>query len=178
MTALLPLIRTMIEGLDGDGLLQQQMGGTLYTFAYEAPDDQAFPFITVEPISMLDWSAGNFDGDDIQMRVHATFKRGGPADNTGYTDVAKACERIRSVLAGRDGFNLAESPMEGASLTLDFTTGPIRVEPSTDRRLVMFRYQGTEIIPGLLDAAEGGGGASSNSITGVVTFRALIGPAN
>jgi hypothetical protein len=178
MQSLFPLIKTVVNALAEDGMLASYLGGTSNVFAMQAPETQAYPFITVSPVSAIDWSAGNFDGDDIQFRVAAHFKRGGPNDNTGLLDVSQACERIRDVLTHRDGFNLEQSPSEGESLVLDALSGPVRINTATDKRLVSCRYVSGNIIPGLNDDAEGGSVSVPASISGVLTFRALISPAN
>lgn len=178
MSSVAPLIRTCIEALDGDALLQQQLGTTSFTFAYEAPDDTAFPFLTIEPTAVTAFAAADFDGDDVQFRVYTHFKRGGPSDSTGYLDVMKANARVRAILEHRAGFNLPDNPTSLETLTLDMITGPVVETRGADARLVLLRYVGSEIISGLMDDAEAGGGAASNTISGVVTFRALISPAN
>jgi len=177
MKALLPLIESMISRLEGDGLLATYMGGTATAYAWEAPDNQAMPYITISPISMTDWSAGSFDGDDVLLQVAAHFERGKASSAHGIQDVSKAAERIRDILANADGFDLNESPSEGESLVMDFLTGPMRVEGSTDKRLVLCRYVSGAIIPGLNDAARTQSrNFSHGSISGVSTFRALVSP--
>ncbi len=178
MKGTLPLITTVIDALNNDALLKGYMGGSVDAYAYEAPPNQAFPFITVEIVSSADWSAQDFDGDDIQFQVSAHFERGKAASSNGIDDVAKAMEQIREALSHRSGFDLEESPSEGASLSLDPLTGPVRVDTATDKRLVLCRYQSGQIIPGLIDSTATGQASRFQSISGVVTFRALISPSN
>jgi len=166
MRALLPLFKTIIAALESDGLLAIHMGGTTKAYSLEAGHRASYPYLIVEPVSMVDWSAGDFDGDDIQFQVSAEFKRGEGASQRGILDVGKAVERIRDVLANRDGFDLDESPAEGESLVTDFETGPMMNRSSTGLRLVMCRYTSGVIVPSP-DGAH---------ISGVVTFRAFIGP--
>ena len=177
MKSLLPLIKTVIAALEADALLDTYMGGDALAFPLEAPDNQALPYITISPIAMTDFSAKDFDGDDIQFQVAAHFERGKAASSNGLTDVGKACERIRDILAHSDGFALDESPSEGETLALDLLTGPNRVSTATSTQLVMCRYISGAIIPGLNDASNGAG-SGYQSISGVVRFRALMSPAN
>lgn len=173
-------METVRAALTGDGLLSGCMGGTTNVFTLDAPDNQSLPYITLSFIAATDWSAADFDGDEIQFQVAAHFERGKSDSATGALDVAKAIERVRGVLTHRDGFDLSESPSEGESLTLDFITGPI-LSGSTSKRLVMCRYVSAAIIPGLNDDPAGGvvlARARGQSISGVVTFRALISPSN
>jgi|GEM_PF-4990004 len=182
MKALLPLTKTLIAALEGDGLLDTYFGGDALAFAYGVPETQSMPYMTVQIITVLDWSAQDFDGDEIVFRIGAHFERGKAASSNGVTDVGKACERIRDVLTHRDGFNLDESPSEGETLSLDILTGPIRKSTATALRLVQCRYETGNIILGLNDESGIGGGRASitgpQSISGVSTFRAFIGPAN
>lgn len=182
MSSVAPLIRTCIEALDSDAILQEQLGVSNFTFAYEAPDDQAFPFLTIEPTAVTPFAAADFDGDDVQFRVYSHFKRGGPTDSTGYLDVMKANARVRAILQHRAGFDLPDNPTSLETLTLDMITGPVRETRGADARLVLLRYVGSEIISGLMDRSEtpgqSAGVSASNTISGVVTFRALISPAN
>lgn len=166
MRALLPLIRTIVDALEADALLAGFMGGTTNAYAIEASHTASYPYLIVEPVSMVDWSAGDFDGDDVQFQVSAEFIRGEGAAMRGILDVGKAVERIRDVIANRDGFDLLESPAEGESLVMDFETGPMMNRDSTGLRLVMCRYTSGAIVPSP-DGAH---------ISGVATFRAFIGP--
>ena len=178
MKGLQPLLKTVLAALNADGLLDTYMGGTAYAFSVEAPHTQALPYITVNTVSIADWSAGSFDGDEIQFQVAAHFRRGRDGDGTGVQDVAKACERIRDILTHRDGFTLDESPSEGESLTINPITGPV-LSGDTGLRLLMCRYVSGVIVPGLNDDPSGNivlGKARGQSISGVVTFRAIISP--
>ena len=177
----LPLLETVRAALTGDGLLAGFMGGTANVFTLDAPDNQSLPYVTLSFVSATDWSAADFDGDEIQFQVAAHFDRGKSGSATGALDVSKAIERIRDVLTHRDGFDLNASPAEGETVSLDFLTGPMRVAPAADKRLVSCRYVSAAIIPGLNDDPAGGvvlGKARGQSISGVVTFRALISPSN
>tara|TARA_R100000951_G_scaffold47003_2_gene40215 strand:+ start:1913 stop:2461 length:549 start_codon:yes stop_codon:yes gene_type:complete len=182
MKAILPLTKTLIAALEADGLLDTYMGGSALAFAYGVPETQTMPYLTIQIITSLDWSAQDFDGDEIVFRVAAHFERGKAASDNGVTDVGKACERIRDILAHRDGFKLDESPSEGETLSLDLLTGPTRKSTATDLQLVQCRYETGNIILGLNDESGTGGGRASitgpQSISGVLTFRAFIGPAN
>lgn len=182
MSSVAPLIRTCIAALDGDAILQQQLGVTNYTYAYEAPDDTAFPFLTIEPVAITPFAAADFDGDDVQFRVYSNFKRGGDGDSTGMLDALQANARVRAVLEHRAGFNLPDNPTSLETLTLDMITGPVRETRGAEARLVLLRYVGSEIVSGLMDRSEtpgqSAGVSASNTISGVVTFRALISPAN
>lgn len=166
MIALDPLMQSIITELESDGLLATYMGGTTNAYAMEAGPRASYPYLIVEPVSMVDWSAGDFDGDDIQFQVSAEFARGEGATARGTLDVSKACARIRAILGNRDGFDLPSSAAAVESLRLDMLTGPIQTTPGTDLRMVMCRYTSGDIVSGP-DGAH---------ISGVTTFRAFIGP--
>jgi hypothetical protein len=163
MKGLQPLLKSVLAALNADGLLDTYMGGTADCFGIEAPHTQTLPYITVNTVSMGDWSSASFDGDEIQFQVAAHFSRGREGDGTGVQDVAKACERIRDILANTDDFDLDASPSGGGDI----------------KRLVMCRYVSGVIIPGLNDDPSGDivlSKARGQSISGVVTFRAIISP--
>lgn len=181
MEAVLPLLETVLAALNEDALLPALMGGEVRAGAMEMAENDALPFVTVDLVTIGDWSAGDFDGSEIVFQVAAHFERGKAGSSTGVSDVAQAGERIRSVLSGRDGFDLNASPAQGESLRLDFQTGPMKAAPSKDLRLVMCRFVSAAIIPGLIDDPVQGvrtAKTRGQSISGVVTFRALISPAN
>lgn len=145
MRALFPLIKDFITRLKGDEYLESVLGSPVQVYTERAPETQTFPYFIVDLIQALPWADQTQRGTTYTIQVSVFLQRGEAGLTQGIADVAKITETLRDLFDDRHGFDLDDSPVQDASVKLDFE--PENYETNSGgARLVRRQYATGSIV--------------------------------
>lgn len=164
MRALFPLVKDFITRLKGDEYLESVLGSPVQVYTERAPETQVFPYFIIDVIQALPWADQTQRGTTYTIQVSYFMQRGEAGTVQGIADVAKVGEVVRDLFDDRHGFDLDDSPVQDASVKLDFE--PENYETNSGGvRLVRRQYASG--IPAIVDP-------ENLYIQGVARFNCVI----
>lgn len=147
MIGFLPLVRDFVTKLQTSSEFQAAVDIGTRVFTERPPNDSALPFAVIDMISANAWNHQTQRGTSYLMQVSIFVGRQDQGTQRGMLDVGQAAEIVRDMFDDLDGYDLLESPSEGATLGMDFEAGRYLTRSENGARLILRQYEAATIVP-------------------------------